>query len=284
MSAIPAASPSLPVVPPRARSILVVVLVTACACLVVGIARSGAYSAKSSLGYWMGVVGGSMMLVLLLYPLSKRARSLREMMPIRHWFALHMVMGILGPVLVLLHCTLRIGSFNAAVAFWSMLIVAGSGLIGRFVYGRLHAGLYGRQRSFAEVAKAAESTLAAASAQLAQMPEVMAELRAFAAHANDVARAGLRRPIAFFRLKWVARQCAGRCSLLLAVTSRRAVGSHQTAIAIERAIASYLDAARDAAQFRAFERVFALWHVLHLPLVWLLVVSAVFHVIAVHMY
>lgn len=283
MSAIPAPPPTLAApISPRVRALLKFVCALAAACLVVGIARSGVYTAQSSLGYWMGVLGGSFMLVLLLYPLSKRARAMRELMPVRYWFALHMVMGIFGPVLVIMHSTLRLNSFNAAIAFWSMVIVASSGLLGRFVYGRLHAGLYGRQRSFAEVAKAAEITLSNATAQLAQAPEVMTELRQFAAHANAVARAGLRRPIAFFLLNRHARRCAERCALLLAVTSRSVVGAH--AAAIDRAVDDYLQTARDAAQFRAFERVFALWHVLHLPLVWLLVVSAVFHVIAVHMY
>lgn len=283
MSAIPAPPPTLATpVSPRARALLNFVCGLAIVCLVVGVARSGVYTAKSSLGYWMGVAGGSLMLVLLLYPLSKRARAMRELMPVRYWFALHMFMGIFGPLLVIMHSTLRLNSFNAAVAFWSMVIVASSGLVGRFVYGRLHAGLYGRQRSFAEVAKAAETTLGNAAAHLAQAPEVMTELRQFATHANAVARAGLRRPIAFFLLNRRSRQCAARCALLLAVTSRSVIGADVDAI--DRAVVDYLQTARDAAQFRAFERVFALWHVLHIPLVWLLVVSAVFHVVAVHMY
>jgi hypothetical protein len=38
------------------------------------------------------------------------------------------------------------------------------------------------------------------------------------------------------------------------------------------------------AQYTAYERVFALWHVAHLPFVYLLVISAVVHVVAVHAY
>lgn len=37
-------------------------------------------------------------------------------------------------------------------------------------------------------------------------------------------------------------------------------------------------------QFTAWARVFALWHVAHVPFVVLLVVSAVVHVVAVHAY
>jgi hypothetical protein len=38
------------------------------------------------------------------------------------------------------------------------------------------------------------------------------------------------------------------------------------------------------AQFTAYERLFALWHVLHVPFVYLLVLTACFHVFAVHAY
>src|SRR3546814_18634058 len=97
-------------------------------------------------------------------------------MPLRYWFALHMFMGIFGPVLVLLHSTLRLHSLNATVAFWSMVIVASSGVVGRFVYGRLHAGLSGRQCSFAEVAKSAETHLHNHAARLPPPPDCKPEL------------------------------------------------------------------------------------------------------------
>jgi hypothetical protein len=38
------------------------------------------------------------------------------------------------------------------------------------------------------------------------------------------------------------------------------------------------------AQFSFYERLFALWHVLHLPIFLLMIISALFHVLAVHMY
>lgn len=41
---------------------------------------------------------------------------------------------------------------------------------------------------------------------------------------------------------------------------------------------------RAAASFSAYERIFSLWHVMHIPLVYLMVLSAAWHVLAVHMY
>ena len=51
-----------------------------------------------------------------------------------------------------------------------------------------------------------------------------------------------------------------------------------------RLVEHYLDAVVRVAQYTAYERVFALWHLAHLPFVYLLVISAVVHVIAVHAY
>ncbi len=55
-----------------------------------------AYSPASGAGYWMGVTGGSLMLVLLIYPLRKRIAVLWILGPIRHWFRLHLFAGSPG--------------------------------------------------------------------------------------------------------------------------------------------------------------------------------------------
>jgi hypothetical protein len=49
-------------------------------------------------------------------------------------------------------------------------------------------------------------------------------------------------------------------------------------------INSYLDTVQQVAQFGTYEKLFSLWHVFHVPLIYMLVFSAIWHVIAVHMY
>ena len=49
-------------------------------------------------------------------------------------------------------------------------------------------------------------------------------------------------------------------------------------------VRAYLLALQDVAQFSVYKRLFSLWHVLHVPLVYMLAISGVVHVIAVHMY
>jgi hypothetical protein len=49
-------------------------------------------------------------------------------------------------------------------------------------------------------------------------------------------------------------------------------------------VLEFLNAVSRAAQLTLWERMFSLWHVFHVPLFFLLLVSGVVHVIAVHLY
>jgi hypothetical protein len=96
-------------------------------------------------GYALGIIGGSMMLLLLFYPFRKRIKFLRNTGSVGFWFRFHMLLGLLGPIAVLYHARFSWGALNSAVALNAMLIVAGSGLIGRFFYARVHRGYSGRK-------------------------------------------------------------------------------------------------------------------------------------------
>jgi hypothetical protein len=52
----------------------------------------------------------------------------------------------------------------------------------------------------------------------------------------------------------------------------------------ERFIRNYLTTVQDLAQFSTYEKLFSLWHIFHVPLVYMLVFSSIWHVISVHKY
>jgi hypothetical protein len=255
-------------------------------------AREGRWTANSDAGYWLGVAAGVSMLLLLAYPMRKRLRVAQRFGRMRGWFALHMVLGIATPLLVILHSRLAFGSINATVAFAVMALVAASGFVGRFLYARIHHGLYGEKASLAEVRRAASADADAMHAQLALAPDVVAQLEALAAKAEAAGRKGLQRPLAFVVLGLRARAVRMSCrrSLRLALVEQ-AAGERWDAQRLRRRMARrrdlvdrYVAAVVRVGQFAAFERLFSWWHVLHVPLVWLLVASVVAHVVAVHMY
>jgi hypothetical protein len=54
--------------------------------------------------------------------------------------------------------------------------------------------------------------------------------------------------------------------------------------AMVRFVKEHLRRVRRVAELNSYERLFGLWHVFHLPFFYMLVVTAIVHVIAVHMY
>src|ERR1700761_8217834 len=128
-------------------------------------------SPKSGFGYAIGIVGGVLILMQLLYAVRKRVRSLRFLGSIPGWFQTHMILGIVGPVCILVHCGFSLGATNSNIALFSMLTVAGSGIFGRYFYSKIHHGLYGRKANLAELQERA-SELRERSTKLLMMPEL----------------------------------------------------------------------------------------------------------------
>ena len=53
---------------------------------------------------------------------------------------------------------------------------------------------------------------------------------------------------------------------------------------VSRLVKHYTLALRRTAAFKVYERLFSLWHVLHLPLFFMMIITAVIHIFAVHLY
>ena len=114
-------------------------------------------TAEDGAGYLLGILGGSLMLAILFYPLSKRVALLTRLIPIRYWFGFHMLLGTVGPAMILFHANFQLGSTNSTVALASMLLSAGSGILGRYLYTRIHHGLYGTRIKFKELKQNTEN-------------------------------------------------------------------------------------------------------------------------------
>ncbi|WP_442755927.1 hypothetical protein ACNHKD_04575 [Methylocystis sp. JAN1] len=90
---------------------------------------------KSGLGYWLGIIGASMMGLLFAYYLRKRVNSSpKAARAIPTWFRMHVILGVAGPVIILFHCNFRLGALNSNVALLAMGAVVASGVVGRYLY------------------------------------------------------------------------------------------------------------------------------------------------------
>lgn len=272
-----------------------VLLVAALAALVAaawGVASAGYFKAGDDVGYWLGVAGGVLMLLLLLYPARKYLRVMRNTGHVRFWFWFHMVSGIAGPWLILVHSTFRIGSLNAGVALASMVIVVLSGVVGRFLFVRVQQRLGGGQATLKQRREQLGLAGSEARSMLAFAPDIEARLHRFERRelpSGDSAAVSLLRLLAVPLRHGLEQR---RCLALVHVRLSEQAGKENWSPEVlaqrqrraRRMLRRYFEAVFRVAHFSLFDRLFALWHVAHMPFVVLLAISAVVHVVAVHAY
>ncbi|HPH06863.1 MAG TPA: hypothetical protein PL131_13415 [Methylotenera sp.] len=247
------------------------------------VAHGQYYQSGKGLGYNLGLVGGLMMATLLLYSLRKHVKFMQKLGKLKYWFRLHMIFGVLGPTLVIFHTTFKLGSLNAAVAFYCMLLVAGSGLIGRFVYTRIHKGLYGSRSTLKEAREELAGSSGDVKSRLHFFPKVEQWITEFEKEALDAKR-GFLQGIWYFlsfdvRRMLLYRRCSRNIHLVLGASRMADVEKEA-----KQLVGRYLLQVQTVAQFKKFEQIFSAWHILHIPIMFMMVATAIFHIIWVHMY
>jgi hypothetical protein len=262
--------------------------------LIVGIQLPVAHylSPKSGLGYAIGIVGGTLILGQLLYAVRKRVRSLRWLGSVPGWFQTHMMMGIIGPVCILIHCGFSLGATNSNIALFSMLTVAGSGIFGRYFYSKIHHGLYGRKATLAELQERAQE-LRDRGTKILMMPELVNLVEDEERHILAVADWGPAGML-FAPIVIGLRYTSGRARLrryvraAIRVTAARHKAVAKQSDRFERVAFDYvtrrMKVTREVVEFRIYERLFSVWHVLHMPLFLMLIAAGIVHVISVHVY
>jgi hypothetical protein len=248
-------------------------------------------TAENGLGYALGIIGGSMMLLLLIYPLRKKMKTARFMGSVPFWFKFHMFCGVFGPIAILYHSNYNMGSLNSTVAMLCMITVASSGLVGRYFYSKIHYGLYGQKASLDDLQGIVNGEEHQLSTAYKLIPDISATLKNY--HQASVAKLSFGQSFKRFVFLGINIRLT---RLMLPFKLKKIINNHakQTGwsstqqkknyLALKRHINNYLDAVIKTCEFSVYERLFALWHILHLPLFVMLVFSGIAHVFAVHMY
>ena len=243
-------------------------------------------------GYWIGIAGGLVILATLAYPLRKYWRLLGQLGTVAGWFQVHMLLGIFGPVAIMFHANFQLGAVNSNVALITMLCVAGSGIIGRYLYRAIHYGLHGRRVELGDMVSEAAEMRLTLGGDLPQNSPMWAELERLEAMARQPSRgivgALLQSSALAARSSIVRGRVTRGAKQYIKLESRqRGLSGKQRRrwlIAAGDHLEAYFLAVRTAARLILFERLFAFWHVLHVPIFVVMVLSVVVHIVAVHFY
>jgi len=177
------------------------------------------------------------------------------------------------------------------VALTCMLVVAGSGVIGRYFYGRVY-GDWTDHKSTLEELQATADMLRKQSSAVSVLPDLLSVIEAEEARLFRRARTpigglwnmmtiGLRSMLTRWRLERAIHRMvvtAARQSPTLA-----AHGSRLAATALGYATRR-LEANRLVNEHRVYVKLLSLWHFAHVPSFIMLLVAGTVHVIFVHVY
>lgn len=241
------------------------------------------YTPEEGLGYWLGLTGGVMMLLAFFYTAFKYVAKLRTRAIMKHWLTIHIFFGVAGPVLVLVHSTFHIGSLNGGIALVTMLLVLMSGIMGRFLYSKTHYGLGGRKarvKDLQEMLKLAGHKIR--SERLDRFTiSVLTHKPTLSYTFWELFSFGWRSRWLYFRMTETMRV---HLQMLAKQNGWDRATVRQKRREFKRQLLLYIETLRKVALFKVYERFFAFWRNAHVPLLYLLLMSGVIHVIAVHMY
>jgi hypothetical protein len=230
------------------------------------------FAPSGQVGLMYGIVGTLFMLAgVLSYSLRRRWKSLQHVGKLKHWLEIHIFLCTLGPFLVLLHSSFRVGNL-VAIAFWSMTLVVASGLFGRYLYVRIPKTLNGTFHSLETVEQRRTETLSA----LSNRGSLHAMLAADEAH-----RAQLEKPRSSFHAlvlsyRWEREQKKREAEIrnsLSRVVEGVPLKKEVVDLALEEA-----KLRRQIALVQPFRKLFHYWHVFHLPLAIVMFVILTVHV------
>lgn len=242
---------------------------------------------SGTIGLKLGILGTVLFFIIFLYALRKVIPWLSRIGTARHWMDFHVIAGASAPVVIAFHASFKFQGI-AGVAFWIMLAVALSGVVGRYLYAQIPRSLNAAELSLGELH---ESERSLAEFLLIQSVFTEEQLRtALRFVAPDRAnRMGLM--VAIVRLMMLdismpfrmakLRRSAGGLSLgfgsLCGLLSSGNPEVEEIVSIVRRKAALtkrvlFLDQSR---------RVFHLWHVIHRPFSYAFALLAILHIAVV---
>lgn len=236
------------------------------------------------IGINLGIFGVSMFAVLFLYPLRKRLKWLSQIGTTRHWLDFHIVVGTTAPIIIALHSSFKFRGI-AGMAFWIMLAVAISGIIGRYIYAQIPRRLNSTEISLKELEAmerelteqlAAQKVVSQRDLQpLFRLPRLENVRKEWALTAIvSMLMLDLARP---FRVARVRGKFLSFGELLLTLGGLRATHNSELEHIIQ--LAKRKSSLSKRAVFLArTQQLFHLWHVIHRPFSYSFAVLAVLHI------
>jgi hypothetical protein len=221
-------------------------------------------------GVALGVLGTALMLAMLLYSVRKRFPRASWPGPLPDWLRFHIICGVMGPILIVIHGGFHLPRGLVAIGFWCMVLVGLSGLFGRYLYGLFPRGTAGRELDMARAREELAELRARLVGQTAgsRGEEIAAAVR--------LARR-IDRPVrGLFDLVGLGREVRLRSRRIHTLLAASTLQPPQLG-EVERLLVGQLRMQRGLEAWEVTRRLFRYWHLFHQPLA-----RAMYLIVGVH--
>jgi hypothetical protein len=173
-----------------------------------------------------------------------------------------------------------------------MLLVAGSGVVGRYIYTRLHAHMDGNEDTLEQL-KSVGSRLRTQTTSIAFLPGLLDAIDEVERQYIVPPKGSVLRflhlfsgPYRMARARWALRREIKHAvsKALMRDSPLIAKHAHRIAEVARRYADRRIEAGRRTSEYKMYARLFSFWHVLHIPLFFMLLIAGVVHVIAINVY
>lgn len=212
---------------------------------------SGAY------GHGIGILGTFMILFgVVIYIARKRYNFMVRVLRLKYLLEFHIFLCTLGPILILFHTAFKFGGI-VSIAFWSMVAVVLSGVVGRFIYIQIPHSIEGRALSLQEV-KDMKAQLGELLKQKFQEDKALQiQIAGFTNEASIDSRASIQGISRILKARKLPRK-----------DRKEIIGLVKSEISLSKKIA----------RLQSMQRLFKYWHVAHLPFALVMLIIVVLHV------
>jgi hypothetical protein len=242
------------------------------------------YSPKSFYALLIGIIGSVMLFSgALLYSLRKRIKFLRNLGKMSFWLDAHITLCILGPLLVVYHTGFIVKSPNAAIAFYAMLIVVASGVVGRYIYRHFQFSLSGERATLKEMLHEVAELDQEILKHFARSQSILGTIHSiFNLREKQRTLGPLSSFFFMMRLDWLERklrrQMGGFIRPIEGVPMTGETGNRGS---IENILIKRINLEKNISALESTTKLFGYWHKLHVPFIWILGLTLIAHIAAV---
>lgn len=226
------------------------------------------FKPSGAFGHALGITGTLMILFgVSIYIARKRYNFMKNYLKLKYLLEFHIFLCILGPILILFHTAFKFGGI-VSIAFWSMVVVVLSGVIGRFIYIQIPRTIEGRELSLIEV-KSMQSDLSESLKNKEGMDaEMLSLIGEFISGGSESTGSS------YFKKYLNDRKTIG---LVRKKLKQKNIDKAEQKLLVKM-VKDEISLSNRIVRLKTMQRLFKYWHVAHLPFALIMLIVLIIHV------